>query len=134
MAKSIPYQPLLIKLLLILLILFFHVESSSNSQGDNGSGPGKPSGSPSSSSGGGGGKKGGKEWWQYWMENPQNQLWLAIGVSVGAAWMLLSSGQQSREINWQEFRTSYLEKGEVNKVKIEMLVDFRAACKFPHLF
>ena len=125
----------MIKLLLILL-LFFHVESSSNSQGDNGSGPGKPSGSPSSSSGGGwgGGKKGGKEWWQYWMENPQNQLWLAIGVSVGAAWMLLSSGQQSREINWQEFRTSYLEKGEVNKVKIEMLVDFRAACKFPHLF
>lgn len=77
-----------------------------------------------SSGGGGGGSSGGKkpgdgkEWWRDAYENPQQYIWLGVAVGVGTGWLLLSSGGYSREINWQEFRTNYLAKGEVEKLVV----------------
>ena len=64
----------------------------------------------------GGGKKpgNGKEWWRDIYDNPQQYIWLGVAVGVGAGWLLISNGGYSREINWQEFRTNYLAKGEVS--------------------
>ena len=73
----------------------------SGNSGGNGGTPKKPPGN-------------GKEWWRDIYENPQQYLWLGIAASVGAGWLILSSGGYSREINWQEFRTNYLAKGEVS--------------------
>lgn len=82
------------------------------------------SGKTGQSSGGGGGPPGGKkpgegkEWWRDIYENPQQYIWLGVAVGVGAGWLLLSSGGYSREINWQEFRTNYLAKGDVEKLVV----------------
>ena len=67
--------------------------------------------------GGGGGDNNppGGDWWKNFREiNPQG---FAIGVAlaaVGALLLMNASGMESREINWQEFRTKYLERGEVS--------------------
>lgn len=74
--------------------------SSGGKDGNSGGSPKKPEGN-------------GSEWWRDIYENPQQYLWLGIAVSVGAGWLMLSSGGYSKEINWQEFRTNYLAKGEV---------------------
>lgn len=77
----------------------------SGNSGGSGGAPKKPPGS-------------GKEWWRDIYENPQQYLWLGIAAGVGAGWLMLSSGSYSREINWQEFRTNYLAKGEVEKLVV----------------
>ena len=75
----------------------------SGNSGGSGGAPKKPPGN-------------GKEWWRDIYENPQQYLWLGIAAGVGAGWLMLSSaGGYSREINWQEFRTNHLAKGEVSK-------------------
>ncbi|KXJ24312.1 AFG3-like protein 2 [Exaiptasia diaphana] len=67
----------------------------------------------------GGGTSGGKKpkpWWDSFYEAYQQQIWLAVGLSLGTGYLLMSSGTPTREINWQEFRTNYLEKGDVEKL------------------
>ena len=82
---------------------------------------GSSNGKNSNSGGSGGAPKkppgNGKEWWRDIYENPQQYMWLGIAASVGAGWLMLSSTGYSREINWQEFRTNYLAKGEVIFIK-----------------
>jgi hypothetical protein len=74
----------------------------SGNSGGSGGAPKKPPGN-------------GKEWWRDIYENPQQYLWLGIAAGVGAGWLIFnSSGGYSHEINWQEFRTNYLAKGEVS--------------------
>lgn len=65
--------------------------------------------------GGGGGSSGkppGDDWWKTLFENNPQAL---IGGAVAAvlALLFLMSERDTREINWQEFRTKYLERGEV---------------------
>ena len=67
------------------------------------------------SSGGSSGKPPGSEWWRDLLEN-QQQVLIALALAAGMAFLLLKSGKENREINWQEFRTNYLEKGEVSLV------------------
>ena len=92
---------------LLLHILFLHVvEAKSNNS--------EPSGNNSNHGGTGGssGKGPKKDWWSEWTEN-QQQIWIAVACAAAAGLLLFSSGNQMREINWQEFRTGFLEKGEV---------------------
>ena len=66
--------------------------------------------------GGGGGSSGkppGDDWWKNLFDNPQ-QIVIAVAIAAGAALFLMFSGMETREINWQEFRTKYLERGEVS--------------------
>lgn len=72
--------------------------------------------------GGGGGddnKPPGGDWWKNLRDiNPQG---FAIGVALAALGALLlmnASGMESSEINWQEFRTKYLERGEVDRLVV----------------
>jgi AFG3 family protein len=76
-------------------------KSNKNSGGSSGPGNGKNPG-------------GNKQWWQSFFENYQQQIWLATGLALGAGYLLMYSGMPVREINWQEFRTNYLEKGDVS--------------------
>jgi hypothetical protein len=95
--------------------LFFHgnisfLASSNGKSGNSGGNGGTPKKPPGN----------GKEWWRDIYENPQQYLWLGIAASVGAGWLMLSSGSYSHEINWQEFRTNYLAKGEVSMLILSM--------------
>ena len=70
--------------------------------------------------GGGGGPSSGKggDWWsKNWLEEamkPQYRgTWLSLLAAVGAGYMLTRTSNEGRQISWQEFRTHYLEKGEV---------------------
>lgn len=95
-----------------LFILLGSAESNNNENSESNNG-----GSSGGDDGGGGGdnKPPGGDWWKNFREiNPQG---FAIGVAVAAVGALLlmnASGMESREINWQEFRTKYLERGEVS--------------------
>ncbi|XP_073233396.1 mitochondrial inner membrane m-AAA protease component AFG3L2-like isoform X2 [Porites lutea] len=79
----------------------FHSNNRGSSGGDSGGG------------GEGDNKPPGGDWWKNFREiNPQG---FAIGVALAAVGALLfmnAAGMESREINWQEFRTKYLERGE----------------------
>ena len=83
----------------------FHSNNRGSSGGDSGGG------------GEGDNKPPGGDWWKNFREiNPQG---FAIGVALAAVGALLfmnAAGMESREINWQEFRTKYLERGEVSGV------------------
>ena len=73
--------------------------------------------------GGGGGKPdpGGKKGWEWfnkdWFKEvmqPQHRItWLSLAGAAAAWYMLTRSSEEHRQISWQEFRTSYLEQGEV---------------------
>ena len=68
-----------------------------------------------SGSSGGGGKKG-KEWWQ---DEENKRLLIMTGSGLLAMYFLsMGSGASLREINWQDFRINYLERGEVDHVVI----------------
>ncbi|XP_066923606.1 mitochondrial inner membrane m-AAA protease component AFG3L2-like [Clytia hemisphaerica] len=73
----------------------------------------KPSGS--SNSGGSGGGKKGKEWWQ---EEENKRLLIMTASGLLAMYLLSGSSSSMREINWQDFRINYLERGEVDHVVI----------------
>ncbi|CAH3026714.1 unnamed protein product [Porites evermanni] len=85
----------------------FHSNNRGSSGGDSGGG------------GEGDNKPPGGDWWKNFREiNPQG---FAIGVALAAVGALLfmnAAGMESREINWQEFRTKYLERGEVEKLVV----------------
>lgn len=79
--------------------------------------PGKNK-NPAGSGGRPGGKKDGKEYWQEFIEQNQQNILILTGTGFFAAYLLMRSTTPSKEINWQEFRRSYLEKGEVDRVVI----------------
>lgn len=78
---------------------------------------GKPK-NPAGSGGGSGGKKDGKEWWQEFLEANQQNIMLFSGAALFGSYIIMRSSSPSKEINWQEFRIGYLEKGEVDRVVI----------------
>lgn len=65
-----------------------------------------------------GGKKDGKEWWQDFFEKNQQNILLISGSALLGSYLLMRSATPAKEINWQEFRMGYLEKGEVDRVLI----------------
>ena len=73
---------------------------------------------PAGSGGGSGGKKNGKDWWQEFIESNQQNILLVTGASFLTAYLLMRSSTPTKEINLQEFRRSYLEKGEVDRIVI----------------
>lgn len=83
-----------------------NVKKSKESEGDDGGGGGGSSGKPP-----------GDDWWKNLIENNPQAL---IGGAVAAvlALLFLMSERDTREINWQEFRTKYLERGEVEKLVV----------------
>ena len=98
---------------LFTVLFYFYSEGNGSSKSSKSSGGG-------GSSGGSGGKKGPNPWWQSFYETYQQQIWLAVGLSFGAGYLLMSSGTPVREINWQEFRTNYLEKGDVSALSSQL--------------
>ena len=101
--------------IVVIYILLFSLDSKSSDNENYESNNRRSSGGDS----GGGGegddnKPPGGDWWKHFREiNPQG---LAMGVAVAAVGALLfmnTTGKESREINWQEFRTKFLERGEV---------------------
>lgn len=85
-----------------------NVNKKEASGGDDGGGEG---------GGGNSGKPPGDDWWKNLFENNPQAL---IGGAVAAvlALLFLMSERDTREINWQEFRTKYLERGEVEKLVV----------------
>ncbi|PFX27319.1 AFG3-like protein 2 [Stylophora pistillata] len=85
-----------------------NVNKKEASGGDDGGGVG---------GGGSSGKPPGDDWWKNLFENNPQAL---IGGAVAAvlALLFLMSERDTREINWQEFRTKYLERGEVEKLVV----------------
>ena len=73
-------------------------------------------GSPSGGSSGGGGK-GGKDWWKEILENQQSLL-IGIAALAGASYFLLGGPNSSKEINWQDFRVNYLDRGMVDHLVV----------------
>ncbi len=61
--------------------------------------------------------KGGRDWWKEIMDNQQSIL-IGLAVAAGAGWLLFGNAPSVREINWQEFRTNYLERGEVDRLVV----------------
>ncbi len=51
------------------------------------------------------------------MDNQQSIL-IGLAVAAGAGWLLFGNTNNVREINWQEFRTNYLERGEVDRLVV----------------
>ena len=68
-------------------------------------------------SGGSGGGKGGKDWWKELLDNQQSIL-ISIAVAAGAGYFLLGGSSSTKEINWQEFRTNYLDRGDVDRLVV----------------
>ncbi len=42
----------------------------------------------------------------------------SLGLALGVAYLLTRPRDTTRHISWQEFRVSYLEKGEVEKLEV----------------
>lgn len=98
----------------------------------------QPRPSKSSSSGGGGGARGGAEGGRE--EHPFGQVvrkfeihidpqkwgWVPLGLAVAIGYML-TRGNNTRHISWQEFRTQYLERGEVERLQV---VDKNVVCVY----
>ena len=81
--------------------------SKEEGQGSSGSGKGDP------------GKRGdwmNKKWLEEAMKPQHRGTWLSLALAVGAGYMLTHSSGNGRQISWQEFRTRYLETGEVRKI------------------
>lgn len=80
------------------------------------------SGKTGGSGGGSGGKKDpGKKGWELvnqWLQEamrPQHRTtWLSLGGVMIGWYLLVRSTEQHRQISWQEFRTNFLEQGEVS--------------------
>lgn len=51
------------------------------------------------------------------MDNQQTIL-IGLAVAAGAGWLLFGNTSSVKEINWQEFRTNYLERGEVDRLVV----------------
>lgn len=92
--------------------LFSDLTASNSSKKENSGGRRESSGGGDSGGGGSSGKPPGDDWWKNLFENPQ-QIVIAAALAGATALFLLFSGIETREINWQEFRTKYLERGEV---------------------
>lgn len=80
---------------------------------------GKTGGSGGGSSGGkkDPGKKGWElinQWVQEAMQPQHRTTWLSLGGVMIGWYLLVRSTEQHRQISWQEFRTNYLEQGEVS--------------------
>ena len=85
--------------------------------------------SKAGSGGGGGGGRGGKpdpggkkgwewfnkDWFKEAMQPQHRMTWLSLAGAAAAWYMLTRSPEEHRQISWQEFRTSYLEQGEVGR-------------------
>ena len=96
--------------------LFSDLTASDSSKKENSGGRRESSGGGDSEGGGSGGKPPGDDWWKNLFDNPQ-QIAIAAALAGAAGLFLLLSGIETREINWQEFRTKYLERGEVRFLK-----------------
>lgn len=96
--------------------LFSDLTASNSSKKENSGGRRESSGGGDSGGGGSSGKPPGDDWWKNLFENPQ-QIVIAAALAGATALFLLFSGIETREINWQEFRTKYLERGEVRFLK-----------------
>ena len=98
----------------LFLISTFLCPDSSNKENSESNNRGSSGDDNGGGGGGGDNKPPGGDWWKNFREfNPQG---FAVGLALAAVGALLffnSAGMESREINWQEFRTKYLERGEV---------------------
>ena len=92
--------------------LFFDLTASDSSKNEDSEGKRESSEGDDGGGGGSSGKPPGGDWWKNLFDNPQ-QILIAAAFTGAAALFLLFSGIETREINWQEFRTKYLERGEV---------------------
>ena len=92
--------------------LFFDLTASDSNKNKNSEGKRESSGGGDGGGGGSSGKPPGDDWWKSLFDNPQ-QIAIAAALAGAGALFLLFSGIETREINWQEFRTKYLERGEV---------------------
>lgn len=94
-------------------------DSDSSSDHDNSESNTRRSPGGNSEGGGDDNKPPGGDWWRNFRDiNPQG---FAIGVAlaaVGALILMNASRMESSEINWQEFRTKYLERGEVERLVV----------------
>jgi len=51
--------------------------------------------------------------------DPQNWgIYVSIALAVAGTYYLTRSAGQPRQISWQEFRTRYLERGEVDRLEV----------------
>lgn len=56
-----------------------------------------------------------KNWWEDLSEARIRQIGLGVAVAIAAAYYLYATDRSpTREINWQQFRVNYLEKGLVS--------------------
>lgn len=92
-------------------------KASDSSKNENLEGKRESSGGGDGGGGGSSGKPPGDDWWKNLFDNPQ-QIVIAAALAGAAALFLMFSGMEMREINWQEFRTKYLERGEVEKLVV----------------
>ena len=73
-------------------------------------------------SGGSGGQGGGddnwKKLWDQVMSKVQGNMGAMLAVGLTGAFLFATSYNPSKEINWQDFRTGYLERGEVDRIVI----------------
>ena len=97
--------------------------ASDSSKDENSRGRRESSGGGDSGGGGSSGKPPGDDWWKNLFDNPQ-QIAIAVALAGSAALLLMLSGIETREINWQEFRTKYLERGEVRFLKYCMFFSY----------
>ena len=59
-------------------------------------------------------KKGVEEWRRY-VSDPENRgTLITIGVAAVVGYFMLKRHKSANEINWQEFKVQYLNRGEVN--------------------
>jgi len=68
--------------------------------------------------GGSGGGKDGKDWFKQLMEQVDKNVLYIGGAAAAFIYLYLRNVSPSKEINWQIFRTQYLEKGEVDHIEI----------------
>lgn len=51
--------------------------------------------------------------------DPRNwSNWVPLALALAAGYMLTKSGGQPRQLSWQEFRSHYLERGEVERLEV----------------
>jgi len=93
---------------------FPEVGKQAKSSGKSG---GTGGGKPGSGGSSGGDGKGGKDWWKEILENQQNLL-IGAAALAGASYFLLAGPNSSKEINWQEFRVNYLDRGDVDHLVV----------------
>ncbi|EDV21649.1 uncharacterized protein TRIADDRAFT_30182 [Trichoplax adhaerens] len=95
--------------------------SDTDTPEDDSTTPSSSSSSSSSSTSGGGdhNKKDDKYWWEELSEARMRQIGLGVAIAIGAGYYLYTTDHNAtREINWQQFRVNYLEKGLVEKLVV----------------